>query len=76
MYNSNYDYGFNPYEDDSYHSVNEVLEDIENQSCVPTVIETVTIQDEKTGEFKEQKVFNCTNCINYDCPYFYEFDGE
>jgi len=75
MYGNDYDYGFNGYGDDTYYSVNEVIEDMESHACVPTVMEIVTVQDEKTGNFKEEKVYNCSNCVNYDCPYFYEIDG-
>lgn len=66
-------YGYDSYNGyDDYCSINEAVNNLEN--CTPTVLETVTTQDERTGEFKEVKVYNCTNCTNCDCPYFYEVE--
>lgn len=43
--------------------------------CMPKVVEKIT-EMTKNGEFYTKKVYNCSNCANLDCPYFYEEYGE
>lgn len=68
---------YNDYYNEDYQSISEAIEDLENEdNCKPTIIDIVTTQDVDTGEYSEQKIYNCTNCANVDCPYFYEMTED
>lgn len=60
----------NYYEEDPDYVIQETLSDYDE--CKPTVVEVISEVDEETGLFKDKPVYNCYNCVNVDCPYFYE----
>lgn len=64
----------NYYEEDPDYIIQETLN--EYDECKPTVVEIVTEVNEETGEFKEKSIYNCFNCVNVDCPYFYEISDD
>lgn len=64
---------------EDYVDLNSVIRETENSeggsNCLPKIIDTI-VEQGRDGEYTEKQVYNCSNCTNLDCPYFYEDYGE